>query len=216
MAANVDKLVKILTDSVESAPGKVDFHLLFLFQLIWEGTENWASYLPLYRPYYLNFETCCQFAKTHAIINQMLVMKRERLYTIKELFHAYMRLPLVTYRAGNLRYFYKKMQSCEQGTIQEELLHDFKINGRIPYKANPVVEWLVQSYYISPKRYSISMVHRLANLELTCRGMDKISRSTVSNICNKKEFQNKADLIRYGAKNAERNLIRYLKLKKPL
>ncbi|WP_422351512.1 hypothetical protein [Flagellimonas sp.] len=210
----VEKLVSLLCDAVAKSSDSFDKHLFFLFNIIWEGKGNWESFLPYYKPYYLEHKNCIRLAKTHAIINEILRIKREKIYPIKTIYHSYMKMPHVFYKAGSLQYFYKKIRAFEKGSIHEVLMHKFKYKGREPYKITSAIEAIIKRYYISKKRYSISMIHNLTNLELVGAGKTTISRSAVSKVCNTPEFRNKADFIRYGSKYAEEKLLPYLKRKK--
>ena len=125
-----------------------------------------------------------------------------------------MKMPHVFYKARSLQYFYKKIRTFEKGSIHEVLMHKFKYKGREPYKITPTIEAIIKRYYISKKRYSISMIHNLTNLELVGAGKATISRSAVSKVCNAPEFKNKADFIRYGRQYAEEKLLPYLKRRK--
>lgn len=214
LPTNSQKLVRILCDAIKKPSTSFNPHLYFLFNIIWEGTGNWERFIPYYKPYYLDSPNVYKLAKTHAIIKEILKIKSEKIYDIKTIFATYMELPNVAYKAGNLNYFYRKIREFEKGSIHEVLMHNFKVRGREPYRITSDVEALVKQYYISKKKYSISLIHRLVNLELVALDKPKISRSAVSRICNNPEFRNKADFIRYGSKYAEEKLIPYLKRKK--
>lgn len=75
-----EKLVAILCAAVDKTPGEFDPYLNFIFYLIWEQIGHWGSYVPYYAPYYLDDEKSRRMAKTHAIINEILKLKKNKTY----------------------------------------------------------------------------------------------------------------------------------------
>lgn len=205
------KLVGILTNAVEKVPGMFNLSLLFIFNIIWYVDYHWIGFVPFYAPYYTDDAPRYKLAKTHAIIRYILDLKRDKRYSVKDIYYTYMQMPNVYYKAGQLSCFYRKLRDFEKNGIPETLMHGFKVNGRSPYKIKPYIASLIETYYSSPKQYSNSMIHKLVNLELVSRGKDKISRGSVVRVIKNLEIQNRSLFSRYGKELMEKEDQPYLK-----
>lgn len=211
LPTETEKLVHVLSNAVALEPGKFDLSLLFTFNILWFVESNWIQYVPYYAPYYTDEKSKFKLAKTHALIDLMLKLKRDKVYPACILYHTYMQMPNVHFKAGNLTHFYRKLRAFEKEGISETLMHSFTIHGRQPYKITPSVVALIKQHYTGKKRYKVSLVLKLVNLDLCSRGMDTISRGVVSRVFSDLETKNQADFVRLGKRYAEARLLPYLR-----
>lgn len=187
----------------------------FIFHQIWIDQKYWTEYIPLYKDYYTDTEIIYNYARTHAIIQEILFSIRFRTKSLKEMHIAFQKLPKVCFKAKNYSYFSSKIKKFINFGIVESLVHDFTINGRKPYKVNSVVKSLIKAHRLNSKRYSKYKILVLVNTHLKQMGYQKISQSTVDRICDDVEFRNKSDILRLGTKYANDNITPYLSRKTP-
>ena len=214
LPADSRTLVRILCDACSEGEGAADVSLLFLLNITWHVERYWIGLVPFYRPYHIDAPKVEKLAKTHAVLDTLLTLAKEKRYTVRTLYFTYMRMPHVYFKAGSLSYFYRKMRAFREHGIAEVLVHNFTRYGREPYKIDDKVKALIKRHYISKKRYKVCMIHKLVNSDLMSRGMTGISRSAVSKVVNDPEFRNRADFIRLGRGYAEKNVLPYLKRSK--
>ncbi|WP_417197645.1 DDE-type integrase/transposase/recombinase [Bizionia sp.] len=206
-----EDLEKILNSSLPKKLNSVtNRELDFIMEQTWLQKTYWVQYVPHYKDYFTDSEQIVLYSKTHAVIALILKCKDRNIWSMKDMFYSYMKLSKAIFKTSNLKYFYEKINDCNKKGIPETLVHNFRINGREPYKAIPIIKGIIKSYYVRKKCYSISIITTYVNTELGHRSLNKVSESTVRNICNDLEFKNRADSIRYGNKYAENKLLPYL------
>ncbi|MDO6472755.1 DDE-type integrase/transposase/recombinase [Maribacter sp. 1_MG-2023] len=206
-----------IIDLLENAAPKDSFNssLDFIFHQIWIDQNYWTQYIPLYKEYFTDIEIINNYARTHAIIQEILFSIRFTSKNLKEIHIAFQKLPKVCFKAKSYTYFSSKITKCNREGIVENLVHDFRINGRKPYKVNSVVKSLIKAHRLSSKRYSKYKILVLVNTHLKQIGYQTISQSTVDRICDDVEFRNKSDILRLGLKYANDNITPYLARKTP-
>lgn len=208
---NSKKLQSILKNAVpENHKKSINSNSLdFYFTQTFNNNNYWNEYIPIYKEYFSDIEVIHNYSRTHAVVELMLnLRKNKKVFPLTDIFKAFQKLPKVTFKIKNFDYFCRKLKKFSNG-IPEELVHDFKINGREPYKVNEITRSLIKFYYSNSKVYTLSQIYSIVNHNLENRGLQKISRTTVSNICNI-ELKNKADILRYGRKYAEDKILPYL------
>jgi hypothetical protein len=209
---------KIIDLLKNAAPTNDSFNssLDFTFHQIWIDSEYWTKHIPLYKEYFSDdIEVNSNYARTHAIILEILYIKKAKIYELKEIHNAFQKLPKVGFKATSYSYFSSKLIKCKKEGIVETLVHDFKINGRTPYKVNKIVKTLIQSFRLNSKRYSKSKILILVNTHLKQIDYQTISQATVDRICDDMVFKNKTDILRLGKKYANDNITPYLPRKTP-
>ncbi|CAM4413653.1 DDE-type integrase/transposase/recombinase [Zobellia nedashkovskayae] len=195
--------------------GSCDTALDFIFHQIWIHQKYWVEYMPLYKEYFTDIEVISNYARTHAIIQEIIICIRTGVRSLKEIHMAFQKLPKVCFKAKSYSYFSSKIKKFNIYGITENLVHDFTINGRKPYRVTSVVKSLIQAHRLNSKRYSKSKILILVNTHLKQLGHHKISQSTVDRICDDIEFRNKTDILRLGKKYADDNITPYLPRKTP-
>ncbi|MBD1261521.1 transposase family protein [Maribacter polysiphoniae] len=211
---NSDEAKKILNNAIPDDLDRGNSYWEGQFKKFWFEKGNWVRYLPMYSGYLLGENQKRAYAKTHYIVNLTIRLRYKGVPKI-ELYNAYMKLPHIIFKTNSYRYFWEKMKQCEKKGIPETLIHDFKINGREPYKVSIMVRGLIQLYYGTPKGYNIPKIHKLVNSDLRARGLLTISLSTVYKICSDVEMKNRWDALRYGKAYAKNNLFPYLEREEP-
>ncbi len=187
----------------------------FILQQVWLNGEYWSKFIPIYRDYFNDIEVISNYARTHAVIIEILNIKKAKIFELKEIHNSFQKLPKVTFKSSNYSYFSNKLKMFQRNGIEETLIHKFKINGRKPYRVDSVVKTLIQSHRLNTKRYSKSLILILVNTHLKHLGYHPISQSTVNRICNDMSFRNKTDVLRLGKKYANDNINSYLSRKAP-
>jgi len=203
--------IKNSTPTNDSYNSSLDFNL----HQVWVNSEYWTQYIPLYKDYFSDLEAINSHARTHAVLVEVLLLKKAKIYELKEIHNAFQKLPKVGFKAASYSYFSTKLNICNKNGITETLLHNFRIQGRQPYRINSVVTTLIKSFRLNSKGYNKSKILSLVNTHLKQRNLQTISQSSVDRVCDDMEFRNKTDFIRLGRKFSNDNITPYLSRKTP-
>lgn len=208
---------KFIEDMKNSIPNNDSYnsHLDFNLHQVWVNSEYWTQYIPIYKEYFSDPEVIDNYARTHAVITEILILKREKLYELKEIHTAFQKLQKVCFKAASYSYFSTKLNHFIKNGITETIIHNFKIQGREPYRVNKVVSTLIKSFRLDSSGYNKSKILNIVNTHLKRMNCPTVSKSTVDRICDDIEFRNKTDILRLGKKYADDNITPYLSRKVP-
>jgi len=147
---------KFIEDMKNSTPNDDSYnsHLDFNLHQVWVNSDYWTQYIPIYMEYFSDPEVIDNHARTHAVITEMLILKKEKIYELKEIHNAFQKLPKVGFKAASCTYFSTKLNHCNKNGITETIIHNFKIQGREPYRVNKVVSTLIKRFRLDSRGYN--------------------------------------------------------------
>ncbi|WP_299886967.1 transposase family protein [uncultured Lacinutrix sp.] len=207
---NSKKLRDILQTAVPNQDEESNPEIDIVFQRIKLDSQYWVEFIPIYKDFFFDIEVINNYAINHAYLQFCIIYKNNKRFTVKELFSSYKILPKTIFKTDNYSYFCNKLIFCEKNSIEEALVHSFRINGRKPYRVTPIIKSIIRAYYADKKTYSIAQIHKYVNIELKLKGLNLVSLSTVSKICNNQTLRNKVDRLRFGEKFAKDFIDPYL------
>jgi len=173
----------------------------------------WKQYIPYYVEKYSDLEKRRLFAKTHAVFNEIFLLKKD--FKMTEIHRMYLKLTSAVFWTENYVSFCRKIDKAKNEGIPETLVHDFKRFGRSRYKLSKFAQRRLKFYYSISKPYNLTEVHQKVNEELIVKGFPIISYSAVVKFLSLPKVKNQCDLLRYGEKNARQHLFPYMVRKEP-
>jgi len=187
----------------------------FILNNAWINPLFWKKNLSYYQDYNIDLDKKELFAKTHAVISEVIELKKNKRYKLKEIHQMYLNFENILFWTKSYQYFSKKIKKSEDKGIEQTIVHGFLRWGRNNYKVTTLAKNRIIFYYSNPKRYSRSVITEKVNEELLSKGKPTISLSSVKNIIKNEGFKNRADIVRFGRKYTEDNIIPYLRRSEP-
>ncbi len=201
------ELVRIMEKIGERDLQKKHREIWLILSNAWSNPLSWKQYVPFYTMYYLDRGKRILFAKTHAAFNEVILLKKQKRYRLKEIHKIYLKLEKAVFWNEDYNYYSKKIRLAEENGIQDTLLHDFKRFGRNNYALTPLVKKRITFYYVSCKNYSRRQIAEMVNEELRLRGLRQISYSTVTLFLRNNEIKNRLDMLRKGEEYTQNHLL---------
>lgn len=209
----VDEMHALIQMQDEDQSAHTKGHVLFVLNNAWNDPVRWKPFVEKYRGYYLDRDILIRYAKTHALFFEIMEMKKH--ISMEVIFEVYQEFEDAVFKTQNKNSFRNKVRATTIESIEGTLVHDFKINGRTPYKVDGLILSRIKYYYSSPKKYTSSQILKLVNNERYDRGLDPISLSTIKRVLLDRELRNQCDPIRFGKAYAENHIYPYINRKDP-
>jgi len=182
----------ILENSNPVKQSKAFLKLEQKFNEVWTNPSYWNRYLPLYMNYFFEVDLIYNYAKTHAIFDFIINLKKKKTKSIT-LFEVYCRLPKVIFKTNNFNLFKEKLKKYRTIGIDELLVQDCRINNRSHYKVIEIVKKTAENYSENSVKSSKINLHTNIIEELSSENLPRISKREVNRIYKNIALRNRSE-----------------------
>ncbi|MBI9067380.1 MAG: DDE-type integrase/transposase/recombinase [Salinivirgaceae bacterium] len=178
-------------------------------------TTKFTQFVPIYLEKGYNVKMATKIAKTHALIHQIFLLKKNGV-SFNELFQQYKIFYPLYFSPKKLQYFYKKFSEIKSvEDISNTLINKNKGKVSNRSKLTDVHRAILRELYRDPKNTTAADIKKIANQQFLNLGISQLSYSTVRFFLGTKETLNSCRRYRQGKSNTRNELLPYLKRAQP-